>query len=118
MRKLLNVSFEKKEFILWMISTILLVVSFTFSQGSILLLIVTLIGVTALLYLAKGEPLGQILTIIFSMSYALISFELKYYSETITYAFMTLPSAGLALISWLKHPYQKDKSTVKVGSIT
>jgi len=117
MKKLMNVSFDKVEITLWIISSIMLVGSFLFSQSSVLLLIVTWIGVTALLYLAKGEPLGQILTIIFSMSYAIISFELKYYSETITYAFMTLPSAVLALISWLKHPYEKEKATVKIGAV-
>lgn len=117
MKKLYRVSFKKSEVILWVISVIVLVLSFIISGSNLLYLGITIIGVTALLYLAKGEPLGQILVVIFSLSYSLVSLQLRYYSETITYALMTLPSALVAFISWMKHPYHIDKATVSVGRI-
>ena len=103
---------------LWISSTIVLIISFLISQAPLPYLIVSLIGVTALLFLAKGEPLGQILTIVFSIGYAIIAFEYRYYGEMFTYVGMTLPSALIAFIIWVKHPHQKDSSVVKIALIT
>lgn len=76
-----------------------------------------LIGVTALIFVAKGHPLGQALTIVFAVLYGSISFAVRYYGEMITYLCMTAPMALLALITWLKHPYQ-DANEVAVGNIS
>jgi len=58
---------------------------------------------------AKGYALGQALTIVFAVYYGIISFHFRYYGEMITYLGMTAPIAALALISWLRHPYEKTK---------
>ena len=67
----------------------------------------SLVGVTALLFLAKGAWQGQILIIIFATLYGIVSFEQRYFGEMITYLCMTLPMAVFCLISWLRHPYKK-----------
>ena len=67
---------------------------------------------------AKGNPLGQFLTIVFSIFYGFISYRFSYYGEMITYLFMSLPMAFIALISWLKNPYKGSKAQVKVNRIT
>ena len=52
---------------LWFTSSVLIVVSFlAFDRENILILIASLIGVTSLIYNAKGNPVGQFLMIIFS----------------------------------------------------
>lgn len=118
MKKIFKIKLSKFEISLWLLSVLILLVSFIIAKATIPLIITTLIGVTALIFLAKGEPLGQIMTIFFSILYALISLNLKYYSEVITYLFMTLPSALVALVIWLKNPYTEDQSVVRIEKLT
>ena len=56
--------------------------------------------------------------IVFSILYGIISFSFAYYGEMITYLGMTMPMAIFALISWLRNPYNGNKSEVKVNSIS
>ena len=80
-------------------------------------LIASLTGVSSLILCAKGNPAGQVLMIIFSTMYGIISFPFGYYAEVITYLSMTMPMSVYALICWLKNPYENNKSEVKVSSI-
>ncbi len=115
----LKTYFSKTDFALWVSSAILIIVSFCiFDRKSYLTLCASLIGVTSLIFNAKGNPLGQFLMIIFSIIYGIISYTFRYYGEMITYLGMTMPMAFLALISWLKNPYNGNKAEVKVNTLT
>lgn len=110
--------FSKAELILWSTSVIFIVSSFcVFDRESYLTLIASLIGVTSLIFNAKGNPIGQALMIAFSLLYGIISYTFSYYGEMITYLGMTMPMAIFALIAWLKNPYKGNKAEVKVNSI-
>ena len=116
--KLLNY-FSTFEKILWSVSVSVIIAAFVLSGGGDpLSLIASLIGVTFLIFNAKGNPVGQFLTIVFSILYGVISYSFSYYGEMITYLGMTAPMALLALISWLKHPYKGNKSQVSVNTIS
>jgi len=111
--------FTKGELALWGCSTALILVSFVlFDRESYLTLFASLIGVTSLIFNAKGNPFGQFLMIIFSLLYGIISFAFAYYGEMITYLGMTMPMAVFALISWLRNPYNGNKAEVKVNTIS
>ena len=111
--------FSKFEKILWLVSFLAVVISFLiFDRENWLSLAASVIGVTFLIFLAKGNPIGQFLTIVFSILYAIISYSFAYYGEMITYLGMTAPMALLALIAWLRHPYQGNKAEVEVNSIS
>ena len=111
--------FSKMEIILWSVSAFFIVSSFCiFDRESYLTLIASLIGVTSLIFNAKGNPIGQALMIAFSLIYGIISYTFSYYGEMITYLGMTMPMALFALISWLKNPYKGNKAEVKVNSIS
>ena len=115
MLKYLTSYFTKIEKILWCSSVALIVISFfVFGGGNILTLAASLIGVTSLIFGAKGNPLGQLLIIIFSLLYGIISFSSSYYGEMITYLGMTAPMAVFALVSWLKNPYNGNRSEVEI----
>ncbi len=88
-----------------------------FDRTNYMTLCASLIGVTSLIFNAKGNPIGQILMVVFSLLYGIISYTFLYYGEMITYLGMTMPMAVFALISWLKNPYNGNKSEVKVNSI-
>lgn len=107
------------EWLIWSISVISITVFFfAFKNTQYLYLVGSVIGATALIFVSKGNPAGQILTIIFSVFYGIISFSFKYYGEMITYLGMSAPIALWALISWLRHPYKGNKSEVKVNSLS
>ena len=112
-------TFEKG---LWATSLLVTLLSYALSYflsgtGSLLNLIASLIGVTALIFVAKGHVLGQILTVVFSVFYGIISVIFTYYGEMITYLFMTTPMAIAAAIQWMKNPY-RDTQEVKVHRVT
>ena len=99
--------FSNMEIILWSVSVFFIVLSFcVFERESYLTLIASLIGVTSLIFNAKGNPIGQALMIAFSLLYGFISYTFAYYGEMITYLGMTMPMAIFALIAWMKNPYK------------
>ena len=87
-----------------------------FSKVEITLL-ASLIGVASLIFNAKGNPFGQVLMVLFSLLYGIISFSFAYYGEMITYLGMTMPMAILALISWMRNPFNGNRAEVKVNNI-
>ena len=69
-----------------------------------LTLIAALVGVTSLVFAAKGNVWAQVLMIVFSILYGIISFRFRYWGEMITYLGMALPMAIWSAITWLRHP--------------
>lgn len=88
-----------------------------FDRENYLTLTASLVGVTSLIFNAKGNPFGQLLMVVFSLLYGIISYSFAYYGEMVTYIGMTLPMAVFALVSWLKNPYKGNRAQVKVNSI-
>ena len=118
MTKLVNY-FSKEEIILWVTSVMVIIISFCiFDRVNYMTLSASLIGVTSLIFNAKGNPFGQLLMVIFSLLYGIISYTFSYYGEMITYLGMTMPMAVFALISWLRNPYNGNKAEVKVNDIS
>ena len=110
--------FSKTEITLWSSSVFCILISFViFDRSNYLALTASLIGVTSLIFSAKGNPIGQLLMVIFSLLYGVISYTFSYYGEMITYLGMTMPMAVFALISWLKNPYNGKRSEVRVSSV-
>lgn len=100
----------KFEMSLWFMSMFVVILSFVFSKGGdYLTLVASLIGVTALIFVAKGYVLGQVITVVFALFYGIISFFFRYYGEMLTYMCMTAPIAIMAVISWIKHPFEDSK---------
>ncbi|MDE6435636.1 MAG: nicotinamide riboside transporter PnuC [Lachnospiraceae bacterium] len=117
-RKSIRDYFTKGEIALWCISVTLIVVSFfVFDREKYLTLVASLVGVTSLIFNAKGNPFGQFLMIIFSILYGIISYTFTYYGEMITYLGMTAPMAFFALVSWLRNPYNGNRAEVKVNRL-
>ena len=116
--KRLLACFTKSELILWTSSLAFILISYlVFDRSNHLALAASLIGATSLIFCAKGNPLGQLLIIIFGFLYAIISYSYCYFGEMITYLGMTVPMAIISLISWLKNPYNGNKAEVKVNAI-
>lgn len=110
---------DRFEWILWISSIIIIAASFLIGGGgNYLTLIASLIGATALIFVAKGRVFGQVMTVVFAVFYAVISWHFRYYGEMITYLFMTSPMAIWAAVEWLKNPYEHGDGEVKVAHLT
>ena len=110
--------FSRTEKILWLSSAAGIVAAFAiFDRAQYLTLAASLIGVTSLIFNAKGNPVGQALMIVFSLLYGLISYTFAYYGEMITYLGMTLPMAVVALVAWLRHPFKGNRAEVRVNRL-
>ena len=112
-------SIKPVEWGIWGLSIVCIIVCFFFFNNTQYhYLIGSLIGITALVFVSKGNPLGQILTVVFSVFYGIISYSCKYYGEMITYLAMTAPMAVAALISWIRNPSKENKSEVAVNKLS
>ncbi|MBQ8496810.1 MAG: nicotinamide mononucleotide transporter [Clostridia bacterium] len=108
----------KFEWLLWLCSLIVVTGSFMIpAEKDYLTLIASLIGITALIFVAKGLVIGQILIVIFAVFYGIISFYFRYYGEMITYLGMSAPIALLSVVSWIRHPAKTAKE-VEVHHMT
>lgn len=110
--------FSRWELILWSASALLIAAAhLAFDAGGPLTLAASLIGASAILLNAKGNPIGQLLIIVFSVLYGVISYSFAYYGEMATYLGMAMPMAVFALIAWLKNPYAGKRSEVRASRL-
>lgn len=108
---------SKVQIVIWSVSIVAIFLSFLLAGSKDYMTVVaSMVGATALIFLAKGDAFGQLLSIIFAILYAIVSFQCRYYGEMITYVGMTLPSAAVALISWLRNPYAECE--VKISKVS
>lgn len=106
------------EWALWLFSLCFIFISFiTVGGDQYLTLIASLIGATALIFVAKGHVVGQLLTVLFSIVYAIISFKMNYFGEMITYLGMTTPIAIISVVTWLRNP-SSNSSEVAVNKLS
>lgn len=110
-------SLTRFEWCLWAVSMVVVAGAYLVAPVmEYITLAASLVGVTSLIFLAKGLLIGQVLVIVFSLLYGIVSFQNAYYGEVLTYVCMTAPMAVVALISWARHPY-KDTAEVEVAKV-
>ena len=100
----------KKEWGLWIGSLCVLVLANLLSGNiDLLTLVAVCVGATALIFAAKGNVWAQILMILFSILYGIISWRFRYWGEMITYLGMTMPMAIWSAITWMKNPSENGE---------
>ncbi len=110
---------SKHDRILWICSLLIVFISnISVPNFDPLTLAAALIGVTSLVFAAKGNVWAQILMIVFSILYGIISFRFRYWGEMITYLAMTMPMAVWSTITWLKNPSKENKNEVQIQKLT
>lgn len=108
----------KWEWLIWLSSlAIVLVSNLLTADLDILTLAAALIGVTSLIFAAKGNVWAQILMVVFSILYGIIS-RFRYWGEMITYLGMTMPMAVWSAITWFKNPSEGNSSEVAIQKLT
>ena len=100
----------KKEWVLWIFSLFVVVISNILTKDTdILTLIAVCVGITSLIFAAKGNVWSPILMILFSILYGIISWRFCYWGEMITYLGMTMPMSIWSAKTWFKNPSENGK---------
>lgn len=112
-------SLSKKEWALWVGSLFVVAVSNIISGDfDLLTLFAALVGVTSLIFAAKGNVWAQILMIVFSILYGIISWRFRYWGEMITYLGMTMPMAIWSTITWIRNPSKENGNEVAIQKLS
>lgn len=103
-------SLTKKEWGLWLGSMMIVVASNLLTgDADYLTMIAACVGISSLIFAAKGNVWAQILMIVFSILYGVISWKFRYWGEMITYLGMTMPMAIWSTVTWIKNPAANGK---------
>lgn len=109
----------KREWSIWLGSIIIVLISNLATKDfDLLTLVAALTGVTSLIFAAKGNVWGQVLMILFSILYGIISFHFRYWGEMMTYLGMTLPMAVWSTITWIENPSENNGNEVQIQSLS
>ena len=107
----------KKEWLLWLGSLLIVILSNLVSGSvDVLTLVAVCVGITSLIFAAKGNVWAQILMIVFSILYGIISWRFRYWGEMITYLGMTMPMAVWSTITWIRNP-SKNGNEVEIQKL-
>lgn len=107
-----------RDYIIWALSVVINFAAFAITGfKDVLTLLSAIIGITSLIFNAKGHVIGEFIGVAFAIVYSIISYYLRYYSELITYAFMTGPICILSIITWLRNPFG-NSGQVTVANLT
>lgn len=108
----------KKDYLIWAVSLLIILLSNLYTgEVDLLTLTAALTGVTSLIFAAKGNVWAQILMVLFSILYGVISFRFHYWGEMVTYLGMTLPMAVWSMITWLHNPSREHRGEVNIQKL-
>lgn len=111
-------SLAVRDYVIWSVSAVVNIIAFALTGWKDPLTFVSaIVGVTALIFNAKGHVIGQMISVIFAVFYSIVSYFFRYYSELITYACMTAPIAILTVIAWIRNPFG-NSGQVTVATLT
>ncbi len=94
---------------------IVLIVGIIF-KSDILTTLCSIIDIIAMLLIAKGKNIGQLLGVLITVLYSIVSFKNGFYGEVIIYIFMMLPMYLIGIVSWIKHK-NKETNSVEINNI-
>ena len=109
---------NKKEWTIFLGSLISVVAANFIGDFNVLNLISSILGVTFLIFVAKGSVWGQIFTLAFAVFYVIKSYVFKYYGEVLISFLMMIPLAVFSIVTWYRNPYKKGENVVRICRIS
>lgn len=107
-----------KERCLWVFSLAIVTISNVVTgEIDLLTIVATWVGITSLIFAAKGNVWAQILMIVFSILYGIISLRFRYWGEMITYLGMSMPMAIWSTVTWIRNPSSDSTGEVKIRKL-
>lgn len=117
MKKIINY-FSPFEWVFYLASVVGLSITF-FLTGNreYLKLLCCVIGVSSLMFDAKGNVIGSMCTVVFCLLYSWACYDAKYYGEMFVYLGMSLPMSIMSIITWLRNLRGGKFSEVQTNKI-
>lgn len=116
MKKLFS-DWTKFEIILLLLSLSIVIISGILCNSTVLTIICSITGILCALTQAKGKAISQFIGLILVILYSILSFQNKYYGETLIYIFIMLPLFVSGIVSWIRN-INKETNTVKENKLT
>lgn len=112
--------FTKLEWGLWLGGVAVILVGFFIgAEKNLLSLFSSLFGVTCIIFNAKGNVWGQVVSIGFALLYATLAYFNRYYGEMIIYLALMTPIHLVSIVVWLKNRNTKaEHIEVKINSLS
>ena len=111
-------SLAVRDYVIWSVSVVVNIIAFALTGFKDPLTFVSaIVGVTALIFNAKGHVVGQMIPVVFAIFYSIVAYFFRYYSELITYACMNAPISILTVIAWIRNPFG-NSGQVTVATLT
>ncbi len=77
-------------------------------HADLLATLCSILGVITVLLLAQGNNYVNVLGVLISILYSIVSYRNKYYGEILIYIFLMMPMYTIGIFTWLRH---KNKDT-------
>ena len=77
----------------------------------------SLLGVFAVLLVAKGIVWAPVVNLVYGIFYIIISITQRYYGEAIIYGLVMTPLYIFSIVTWLKNRNDENENVVKVNKI-
>ncbi len=89
------------------------------TERNVLSYVSALLGISCVIFNAKGSVWGQIISIGFALTYAAFAYFNRYYGEMIIYLALMFPIHVASIFSWLKNKNSKAKHLeVKINTLS
>ena len=106
------------EWVMWLASVIIITVGFAVTkERSVLSYLSSLAGVTCIIINAKGNVIGQFISIAFGALYGGYAYTQHYYGEMIIYFALMIPIHIVSIYTWLKNKYNGNAHEVKINTL-
>jgi nicotinamide mononucleotide transporter PnuC len=112
--------FTPFEWVLWLGGMAAILVGFFIGEEkNYLSLASSLLGITCIMFNAKGSVWGQFIAIGFAITYAILAYTKAYYGEMIIYLALMLPIHVSSIVIWLKNKNtDAERLEVKINTLT
>lgn len=110
--------FTKFEWGLWTASIIIVTVGFAVApERSVLSYCSSLAGVTCVMINAKGNVVGQFVSVLFSTLYAVYAYTQHLYGEMIIYFSLMVPIHVISIFTWIRNRFDGKAHEVKINKV-
>ena len=106
------------EIIFLAVSIVMIVTVFVFnSEKNWLSLAGSIIGITGVMFLAKGLVFAPYILLVNAVLYSILAYTQAYYGQLIVYICLMIPISIISIISWNKNKNSENSAQVQVNKI-
>ncbi|MDE5721528.1 MAG: nicotinamide riboside transporter PnuC [Clostridia bacterium] len=110
--------FTKLEWTLWLTGIIIVTVGFAVTKDrSVLSFCSSLAGITCVMINAKGNVVGQFVSVLFSTLYAVYAYTQHLYGEMIIYFALMVPIHVISIFTWIRNRFDGKAHEVKINKL-